>query len=30
VLFLVGGDDWVMQLAMLAGSAVYAFVVKLP
>jgi hypothetical protein len=30
VLFLVGSDDWVVQLAMLAGSAVYAFVVKLP
>jgi hypothetical protein len=30
LLFLVGSDDWVIQLAMLAGSAVYAFVVKLP
>ena len=30
VLFLVGGDDWVIQLSLLAGSAVYASVVKLP
>jgi hypothetical protein len=30
VFFVVGGNDSVIQLAMLAGSAVYAFVVKLP
>lgn len=30
VLILVGGNDSVIQLAMLAGSAAYAFVVKLP
>ena len=30
VLFLVGSDDGVIQLTMLAGSAVYALVVKLP
>jgi hypothetical protein len=30
VLFLVGSDDSVIRLAMLAGSAVYASVVKLP
>jgi hypothetical protein len=30
VLFLVGSDDSVIQLAMLAGSAIYASVVELP
>jgi hypothetical protein len=30
VLFLVGDDDWVIQLSMLAGSAAYASIVNLP
>lgn len=30
LLFVFGGNDSEIQLAMLAGSAVYAFVVKLP